>query len=363
MKKLTLLLLLLCAVGCWAQIAQPPAIPNNGAPSTCSPDLFTYDNSNTNGNLYWGSTSGTCVPVSGSGVSPTFTNLYVSGNLYGGPGTAVSSTGVTTYLLAKNVLNGGVGQKQILTTSDTGIMPDVIAAVTSDHVTFTTTGGTSVTSGYTYSPSFGGWTPCTFDAGNAVTTGDYVVASTTIAGDCHDTGSTSPPSSGAWVGYVVTTGSGNQTIQYKPGVATGSRIINYQTAQAEQNGNGSDQVIYTYSMPAGTLSTGHCVVISAWLKHTTLSNSVTYKMNFGGTAIANNAGTSTSTIFWKFTECADSNTSVNSTGEQYTIGSGYPYQQLTVSDLSANTTTINLTFNVASGDKVTGYKFLVQLAP
>ena len=99
------------------------------------------------------------------------------------------------------------------------------------------TGGTIGNTQYARS----GWTSCIFDG--TTTFGDYIQISTTIAGDCHDTGSATYPTSGAVIGRVQSTNAGTGTAAnvnlYSPGI-TGALAANYLSvggAVTDSNGN------------------------------------------------------------------------------------------------------------------------------
>jgi hypothetical protein len=74
--------------------------------------------------------------------------------------------------------------------------------------------GTSLNAVITYR----GYVPCSFDG--STTAGDFVVASTTNAGDCHDTGSTTRPTGVQVIGRVESTNSGIGTYAVRASLET-----------------------------------------------------------------------------------------------------------------------------------------------
>ena len=114
----------------------------------------------------------------------------------GGTGPVVANsgtTGTTLYTLTK--LTGEPSTAVIAATSDTSGIVGIAAAGT-----FGTSGTVSLVST--------GTTSCAFDG--ATTSGDYIQISATIAGDCHDAGSTRP-TSGQIIGRVLSTNASSGT--------------------------------------------------------------------------------------------------------------------------------------------------------
>lgn len=129
-------------------------------------------------------------------ISDDGTTVSVAGrvNIKGNPFTIElpnSSTGTTNNKLAKAVVNGGVLQAQIVTTSSAD-QAAVLGCVISG-------GGTSGTAVI----MIAGTGSCYFDG--ATTAGHIAVPSSTSAGALHDTGSTSSPSSGEVMATVGAT--------------------------------------------------------------------------------------------------------------------------------------------------------------
>lgn len=124
--------------------------------------------------------------------SPQINGCQMAGATGSGPGTYAciqnaNPTGTESNALVKLV----GGQATVTTTSDTS----GIIGVCSDNCNNTGLASVQQT----------GVGPCGFDGGT--TAGDYVQASTTSAGLCHDTGATYP-SSGEIIGQVLSTNSG-----------------------------------------------------------------------------------------------------------------------------------------------------------
>lgn len=101
-------------------------------------------------------------------------------------------TGTSIYQLAK--LSSNPPRAIITSTTDTQGAIGVVQIEYTGGNTNNTTGVAGI--------AYGGLAFCTFDG--AVTAGDYVQISSTVAGDCHDAGSTYP-ASGQVLGQVLTT--------------------------------------------------------------------------------------------------------------------------------------------------------------
>ncbi len=212
-----------------------------------------FDSSNTalRVNLVAGGAGGTVTSTGTTGNLASFTSSTNIGN-YGGTGTsagkvisAISAAGAATFVDAgsTNITNVTGGVFVLPNKSSTGTTVNKIAkldttaspataviAGTSDTVNLLgvvvsgagTTGNATVLSV--------GQAPCVFD--NSATVGHYVVVSTSVAGDCHDSGSaTTYPTGVAVLGIAAETG------------AAGSRQVDFNTpdvasASAGPNGKG-----------------------------------------------------------------------------------------------------------------------------
>lgn len=139
-----------------------------------------------------------------------------------------ASTGTTLNKIAK--LTGAPSTAVIIGTTDTGSMMGIVESGAG------TTGNTHIV--------MGGENLCVFDG--ATTAGDYVQASTTTAGDCHDAGSTYP-TSGQILGRVLSTNGGGGTY----------RLAIYPSEIRGSSGGGSGTITSstTGTIPVYTAST------------------------------------------------------------------------------------------------------------
>lgn len=142
-------------------------------------------------------------------------------------GTAVPGADCTTQSAAGTALFGGAELLK-LNAASTGTTLNKLAklAGTTDTVVIATTSDTAIplflvvagagTSGNAIL-QLDGEAPCIFDGATIAL--DFVVASTTTGGDCHDTGSPVAPTSGWVVGQVTSTNGsgGTYTVQISPG--------------------------------------------------------------------------------------------------------------------------------------------------
>ena len=148
-------------------------------------------------------------------------------------------------------------------------------------------------------------------------------------------------------------------------------LLNEQGSTAILTGNSTDQVIYTYTMPANTLAAGKGLRVTVYAEHDAGSATISWKVNFGGTAwttvplsdttppvkaerfeclIFNNAGVTNAQhgSAWVIT---------NSGGSASVISSG----SSSAAVATTSSVTITFTFNVASTDQARGMQFLVEL--
>jgi hypothetical protein len=127
-------------------------------------------------------------------------------------------------------------------------------------------------------------------------------------------------------------------------------------------GNGSDQNIFSVSIPAATVSVGTGFSCTARFTKTTTSNSITFKWTLGATLLATQSVTSASSnwvgdieIFTPSSLSSEvANVSPLIAGT--TIQAG-PQVGLTASENLANTDTMKLTFNASSAETVTPKTF------
>jgi hypothetical protein len=137
-----------------------------------------------------------------------------------------------------------------------------------------------------------GEAPCVFD--NTAAVRDFVIASATTGGDCHDTGSTTAPTSGWVFGQAASAGTGTQTVQLAEGFnaaaggggATGSHVINSQANLTAINVSTSEQTLFTYTMPANTLSTARMLRIYSHITSASLAVNGTVKIYFGASSFS-----------------------------------------------------------------------------
>ena len=164
-----------------------------------------------------------------------------------------STTGTIQYQLAK--INSS-GNAISASTSDTGVPVFVVTSATAS-------------AGYAQ-VAVSGQASCTTDAGGA-SIGHFLVASSTIAGTCHDAGAT-PPASGWVVGQAITAAvaNGSVTIMLAPGyyavaggsggnsLPTGNRgqILGYADTQLYQDWSPNNGRVTVWAKPSSSPSQG-----------------------------------------------------------------------------------------------------------
>jgi hypothetical protein len=140
----------------------------------------------------------------------------------------------------------------------------------------------------------------------------------------------------------------------------------YQGPATAVTGTGAATTYYTCTLPAGVMSAGQGIIITAVAKHTTGTAAVTYTLSFGGTSttavlpggaanqlehitylVMNNAGSSSAQTI--STVGQDSNGGTNSVKLD------------TAAVNTSSAVTINLQFSVAATDAITPEMFLVEL--
>lgn len=128
------------------------------------------------------------------GTSPVLNNPNVNGTVVNGP--------PATYLVMANDLATGTALNKLAKINPTGLAGFAILPLISDTggVTGIVVSGAGNTGNATIQQN--GSASCVFD--NAVTSGDYVQISSSIAGDCHDTG-VNYPTAGQAIGRVLAT--------------------------------------------------------------------------------------------------------------------------------------------------------------
>lgn len=134
----------------------------------------------------------------------------------------------------------------------------------------------------------------------------------------------------------------------------------FQLSDVTLTGVGTDDVLY--STTTLTLSSGACLSGTAHFQHITgaSSNSVTYKLKSGSTAIYTRGGTNVAGPFvWNFTICNDTGTV---SAQHYNLREQVPSSATTSSTSSANfggTTTFSLTANGTASDTVRPIFFML----
>jgi len=150
-----------------------------------------------------------------------------AGTVSGGSGSgsviviANSAAGTANGLLAKLTGSGTTPTATTAGTSDTAVPVYPVA----------TGGGTSANAAL----SVGGVAQCAFDGGT--TLGHFVQASTTVAGDCHDAGATSP-TSGWVIGQVLSTNAAGGTYNVQVGPPGYSAASGGSSGLADPGSNG-----------------------------------------------------------------------------------------------------------------------------
>jgi hypothetical protein len=131
-------------------------------------------------------------------------------------------------------------------------------------------------------------------------------------------------------------------------------------------GTAADKTLYTYTLPASTLAAGKGLRVKAWFTHSTASASVTYKLFFGATAYVNSATTNSANVLYAEAEIFNNSGATNAQNGNNLTNLGAPpalneFAPLTSAIDTTAAVTIQLTFNVAATDQVTGARFQVEL--
>jgi len=179
--------------------------------------LQRYSNTSVinNGNVCWESTAGAgpdvCLVRSSAGVLSVTQGDAVTG--------ATLSLGSPTITVANE---GATGTTVNLLAKFTGAPSTAIKAGTTDNKNGNVVGVVVSGAGITGSAQITlvGTVACAFDA-TAVTAGDFVTVSSTVAGKCHDFGSTIPTDGSQVIGRALATGNASttQNIFITPGLA------------------------------------------------------------------------------------------------------------------------------------------------
>lgn len=163
------------------------------------------------------------------------------------------------------------------------------------------------------------------------------------------------------------TDSGTETLSNKtltaPSSGNALSLLNFQGPAAAITGNGSAQNIYTYTLPANTVTTGKGIRITTSWTHSTGTASVVYNLSINGQSTNIITSTSNSGAFvTRYVTIADTSTTgkglIQSTNFQTLLNDGL----LNYTGLSwSSNQVISATFNVAATDAVTPQFWLVEL--
>jgi hypothetical protein len=141
-----------------------------------------------------------------------------------------------------------------------------------------------------------------------------------------------------------------------------SNTLNYQKSSTPLTGSSSDQTMFTYTLPAGTLTAGQGVRVTIGAIHSTGSASVAYKISIGGSVDALLSSSTTTELVSTVLFVNDPASQTSNAIEAATVNaalSGGNY--LSTSINTTNSVVITATFNVANTDQVTPHFFLVEL--
>ena len=196
-------------------------------------------------------------PIINNAVGSTFTSPQITGLTLGGIVDAThnptnfanftnGAAGTTVNLLAKLVVSGSGVNAVNATTADTGGVEGVViaGAGTSGLDLIQRTGQVN----------------CTFDG--STTANDYVQISSTVNGNCHDTGSAAYPTVGGQIlGRVLTTnvGAGNYLVDlFGPEIRTAgaATVVCTNVAPVTVTNNNAQQNLMSCSIPANALAQG-----------------------------------------------------------------------------------------------------------
>lgn len=170
----------------------------------------------------------------------------------------------------------------------------------------------------------------------------------------------------AYVDSSLATAAGTQALTNKTltGATSGNSVtlLNFQSGTATLTGNSGAQTIFSYTLPANTLTTGKGIRIRTRALQVG-STSTTYAVSFGGTNVISYATTVAANSYIDV-DIFDS----TGTGQQIVIpnlmGSANAVTSPTITDPAIDTTgavTILLTFNVANTVTLTKYAWTIEL--
>jgi hypothetical protein len=164
------------------------------------------------------------------------------------------------------------------------------------------------------------------------------------------------------VGRATTDTMTNKTLL---GAASGNAVtlLNSQDTLTNVTGNGTDQTLYTFTVPANTLQAGKC--LSLWtLERSNNAVAVTYKVIIGATTVGSIPnGSAVETDQFQIKVCNNSGTQNAQTNMFLGIGGTaiISNASTTSAENFANAITIKITANEANPNTVTPVKWVMDL--
>jgi hypothetical protein len=171
-----------------------------------------------------------------------------------------------------------------------------------------------------------------------------------VVPDCQDT-------TGNHINYTQSTDA------FSCGSSTGNNVLNAQGAVAALTGNSTDQVVYTYSLPANTVdTTSKGILITCGVTHNSGTANPSVKININGVNAATGViGTIASqSVTTEAKILRTGTTTAGSIGKVTSSGNLVPFTQALSGLAWTSNQTITCTFNVATPDQMTGVAFLVE---
>ena len=175
---------------------------------------------------------------------------------------------------------------------------------------------------------------------------------------------TLPTATDTLVGRATTDTLTNKTLT---GTTNGNAVtlLNVQGSIAALNGNSTDQTVFSYSLPGGTLGQGKGIRVRYWGNHNSGAGVVTHKIFFGATAVL--SGGDSGATGQVYLEANIFNNSGSTTAQEASTLASYPgftfgsFSPVTAAENTNNAVVIKVTFNVAAGTQETGNHFIVEL--
>lgn len=167
-------------------------------------------------------------------------------------------------------------------------------------------------------------------------------------------------------GTVQWGGTNNVFITNGVTLGMGDLLLNHQGSSGALTGNGSDQTLYTYSIPANYIGPGKGVRIRIQFQHNSGSAGVVYKFNFGSSITESNTGPTTTGTRYTAEYIVYNNPGSQSAqqGSNFHNISSDAFSTFCCASGTENTqnaVTVSFTFNVANTDQVTPQSFSVEL--